>query len=224
MRVVEDFPDDVVNNRKLLLPIFWAAKNSKEKYDEKIFQDILYINGHKYTVDNLRELPVQLLPENVATVTKGNITGFYTVQSPLSNYHPCEYKLNNNNFTTSEQGYYTDKALHFGDKKTADAILVAKTPGKAKYLGKNIKNYVKEEWNKVKDSYMMANVKAKFQQNENLKAFLLNTGNTILAEASGDKFWATGYRLRDWQLWDQNLWVGKNALGVMLQNVREQLG
>ena len=60
---------------------------------------------------------------------------------------------------------------------------------------------------------MRVAVRAKFEQHEELAAKLLSTGNSKLIEkTSGDYYWGCGTN-----------GTGKNMLGVILMQVREEL-
>ena len=69
-------------------------------------------------------------------------------------------------------------------------------------------------------------LKAKFEQNQDLKTFLLNTKNMMLVEASPhDKFWGVGMSMRNKNIWKKKSWLGysKNQLGILLMELRSNL-
>lgn len=67
-------------------------------------------------------------------------------------------------------------------------------------------------------------VKAKFAQNKGILKTLLNTGNALLAECSPyDKKWGIGIDINDPQRLVIANWRGKNLLGRILMEVREEL-
>ncbi len=64
----------------------------------------------------------------------------------------------------------------------------------------------------------------KFEQNEDLKQKLLDTGDAFLVEcARTDKIWACGIRLDDDKRFDAANWDGENILGFALMEVRRRL-
>jgi hypothetical protein len=65
--------------------------------------DKLILNKQQYTISNLNNLTPQLQPKTIFTPTKGNITAFYTKNSPLSNDYPCSFNSNNRNYNCVEQ-------------------------------------------------------------------------------------------------------------------------
>lgn len=88
----------------------------------------------------------------------------------------------------------------------------------AKKAGRKVA--LREDWEEVKFEYMYRICKAKFTQNEDLKAMLLATNDEYLEEGT------TG--------WHDNIWgncecpkckniVGQNHLGKILMKIREEL-
>ena len=66
--------------------------------------------------------------------------------------------------------------------------------------------------------------KVKFETDPVAKQFLLDTGNTTLAEAGPDTTWGTGVKLNDDNVCCLDKCPGKNELGKILQQIRGELG
>ena len=83
----------------------------------------------------------------------------------------------------------------------------------AKRKGRHVQ--LRPDWEDVKLSIMEEVVRAKFTQNEDLKALLLATGDSVLEEGNTwhDIFWGVDARTRK----------GENHLGRILMQVREEL-
>ena len=65
---------------------------------------------------------------------------------------------------------------------------------------------------------------AKFEQNEKLARFLLDTGTDIIVEANKyDSLCSVGLSLFDKNVWDTTKWHGKNEMGKALMRVRDKL-
>ena len=65
---------------------------------------------------------------------------------------------------------------------------------------------------------------AKFSQNEELKNFILNTGEKVLVEASPyDDIWGVKRKMDDPDIMDPNKWAGENLLGFVLMETRDIL-
>src|SRR5688572_23848615 len=63
-----------------------------------------------------------------------------------------------------------------------------------------------------------------FGQDEKLKGILFETAGTTLVEASpADAIWGIGLAAEDPRAKDRNEWLGKNQLGQVLTEVREEL-
>ncbi len=64
----------------------------------------------------------------------------------------------------------------------------------------------------------------KFQQNPQIKAFLLATGDTKIIEPnSNDKRWGVGIGIRSPNIFKPHNWVGENWIRAFLEKVRDTL-
>ena len=186
--------------------------------------DKLLLNGRLYTTSEIPTLPSELQPQYASTVTKENITGFFSENSPLSNHHKSDFSIDGLTFTSNEQYFMYSKASHFQDTVTAQDILNTQNPKRAKFLGKQVKNFRLCAWRLVCDEYMRKGLKEKFGQNKHLGEFLLKTGSTSLAEANPhDDYWGVGLSLKDDRIWRKNEWKGRNTLGSLLEETRNSL-
>ncbi len=87
--------------RQMLRPIMMKAKTAKKEAFLNI--DTLIIDGKPYSVDNLNTLPAGLSPIEVATPNIGDtIIAFYGKQSPLSNFHPAKFNVQEMDFDDNE--------------------------------------------------------------------------------------------------------------------------
>jgi hypothetical protein len=93
-----------------------------------------------------------------------------------------------------------------------------------KQLGKEVKNFNTDRWNKVCFSIVYKGNYAKFTQHDDLKRELLSTGNTILVEASSyDQIWGIGKGEREDGVEDAINWKGSNLLGFAITTVKQEL-
>ena len=142
----------------------------------------------------------------------------------LSNWYPSDFTVNGINFSSMEQYMMYQKALRFGDTKIADKILATDDVAKIKKLGREVQGYDDSVWNGVRQIIVYEGLTAKFSQNEDLKAKLLETEDVILAEcAVRDKIWGIGLSMTDEKRFDKDKWKGQNLLGYALMVVREHL-
>ena len=63
---------------------------------------------------------------------------------------------------------------------------------------------------------------AKFNQNADIKAKLVATGNNRLVEATRDAHWGAGAPIHSEEI-SRGSWNGNNRLGLCLEEVRKQL-
>jgi ribA/ribD-fused uncharacterized protein len=150
---------------------------------------------------------------------KGNIT-----KSCFSQWWMSEFKIGIDTYCCMEQYMMAEKARLFGDKKIEKEIMECKDPMKIKKLGRKILNFHEEIWNKVKYSIVLNGNYNKFIQNDDLREFLISTGDNILVEASPyDKIWGIGMFSNDKSINNPLLWKGQNLLGFALMEVRDEL-
>jgi ribA/ribD-fused uncharacterized protein len=128
----------------------------------------------------------------------------------FSNFAHTPFRLNVQTWPTVEHYFQAQK---FPDTDYEEAIRKAKTPAKAKAMGRSRKYRLRRDWESVKDGIMREAVLAKFTQHDDLRAILLGTGDAILVENSPtDDYWGCGAH-----------GGGRNKLGKILMSVREQL-
>lgn len=114
------------------------------------------------------------------------------------------------------------KATFFKDYDIANQILKAKTPKEAKKLGRKIKNFEEEAWKEVREEKMEQIIKAKFDQNPELKSLLLSSefdGKTFVEASPYDRIWGIGFA-EDFAMANLNNW-GLNLLGNIITQYRE---
>ena len=147
----------------------------------------------------------------------------FFLKGPLSQWYLSNFVENGILFNCCEQYMMYYKAVLFEDLEIADKILKAKTPSEQKRLGRLVKNFNEEKWNRYKEHVVYRGNYLKFSQNEDLKQTLKATGIFILVEANGkDNIWGIGMYNDDPNILKEELW-GQNLLGKALMKVREQL-
>ena len=196
--VNEEYPIQIKKARDRLRPVFWMIK-SKPKYKDKckLQGDKLVVNGVKYTVDTLENLPLELATYQAAEKRDDTALVFHSKWSPYSNFHPSIFLVDGVLFKSAEHYIQYQKSLFFGDSIMANQIPKSQTPIEAKRLSYNIANFNVQRWMKEEYELCAKGIREKFIQNTPLLEILKNTGSLILAEASKDKTWGTGIPLRD---------------------------
>jgi ribA/ribD-fused uncharacterized protein len=223
--VTQDFPVEIQQRRRTLIPILNAAKTLDEyKAKSYIYNDKLVINGTTYTSDNLSTLPAELDPSKIATPTKSGYTFFWGRQSPLSNHYPCEFIINDTTYNCTEQYYMHQKASFARDFSIARDILASRDPVEQLKLGRRLVMQPddKDKWLTSSNEVMARGLSAKFDQNPSLHDFLVATGDTELVEASPhDTYWGIGLSIRSPLITDKASWKGKNKLGNLMVHLRD---
>lgn len=142
----------------------------------------------------------------------------------LSNWYPSKFTVNDVDFSSMEQYMMYKKAVCFGDKNMADKILATDDVAEIKAFGRLVANYNESYWNGVRQIVVFEGLTAKFSQDEDLKAKLKATDNSILAEcAVKDRIWGIGLSMNDQDRLKIDKWKGQNLLGYALMMVRERL-
>lgn len=124
----------------------------------------------------------------------------------LSNFYPVELKFDGITYQSAEAAYQAQKVAY--DNRYLFSTLSAK---EAKKLGESVA--IQTDWSeKHRIEVMYQIVKAKFQQNQELKVMLLKTDPCEMVELNywHDTFWGK----------DCVTGIGKNILGLLLQLIQ----
>jgi N-glycosidase YbiA len=137
----------------------------------------------------------------------GKIDSFQNENRFLSNFYPSVISWEGMIYPTVEHAYQASKTHVKAEKIKIAGIHF---PGAAKRAGRNLT--IRPDWEDVKVEIMAELVDFKFRFSD-LREKLLETGDALLVEGNqhGDKFWGVCDG------------VGKNQLGIILMNLREEL-
>ncbi|MCY9225939.1 NADAR family protein [Bacillus haynesii] len=125
----------------------------------------------------------------------------------LSNFYSAPVIYQGITYQNNEAAFQamkvTDKSIHLE--------FSGLPPNLAKRKGRRVK--LRSDWEEVKETFMYEIVKAKFEQNDQLKNRLLQTGESTLIEGNtwGDIVWGVCNG------------IGENKLGKILMRVRNEL-
>lgn len=149
---------------------------------------------------------------------------FWGNESPFSNWHKIDFEVDGIHFNCSEQYMMYHKALLFDDVEIASQILQTKSQGKQKALGREVHNFDAQVWEDNCKRIVYNACRNKFLQNENILKYLLKTKGKTLVEASPvDAIWGIGLAENDPRALDRHQWRGKNWLGEVLTQLRDDL-
>ena len=128
----------------------------------------------------------------------------------FSNFAPYPIKLKGKVWPTSEHYFQAQK---FAGTSHETAIRKARKPALAARKGRDRKQRLRRDWERVKDNVMRDALRAKFTQHADLRALLLGTGDALLVEHTvRDRYWGDG-----------GDGSGKNMLGRILMQIRDEL-
>lgn len=145
-------------------------------------------------------------------------------KSCFSQWYCSPFTVDGKKFATAEHYMMYGKAALFSDLDAMEKALNAKEPGEVKAIGRAVKGFNQSIWDENKFALVIAANRAKFSCNDDLKHFLLNTGDRVIVEASPiDRIWGIGLAEGDDDALNPNLWKGENLLGFALMYVRHEL-
>ena len=138
---------------------------------------------------------------------------FYKVHDDygfMSNFAPYPFSDGNKIWPTSEHYFQAQKFLI---PEIQEKIRQIASPMDAALEGRNRQNPLRPDWEEIKDEVMLQALRMKFSQNPEIAKELLATGDAIIIEHTrNDAYWADG-----------GDGSGKNKLGLLLMQVREEL-
>ncbi len=144
--------------------------------------------------------------------------------SCLSQWWECEFVVDDILYKSAEHWMMAEKARLFQDEEILEKIINSKSPVEAKKLGRQVRNFDVKKWSKSSYKIVKKGNHFKFEQNLDLKTFLLNTQNRVLVEASPyDKIWGIGLSRDDRKAQYPDQWQGLNLLGFALMEVRDEM-
>jgi hypothetical protein len=229
LKCQEDFPAEILERRKILLPTFHAIRTfninaeDDDKIDVALVIDRLYVGNRLFNIHNIHQVRSPYKPEELAMREIDNTIFFFGNACPYSNHHKCGFHVDGNNFMCMEQFMFAKKAEKAKDRISFDKIMASSDPVEQKRLGANIQGMTDHEWESIAFDLMKPGIYAKFSQNNYLRARLLATEDKLLAECSrSDGWWGISMSLSDPDL-GKKRFQGLNRLGDLLMFTRTEL-
>lgn len=128
----------------------------------------------------------------------------------MSNFYVAQINLKGKDWKTTEHYFQAQK---FAGTKWETKVRNTGRAAEAAKMGRRKDLPLRRDWESVKDSIMKEALIAKFNQHNDLKSKLLSTGDAKLIEhTENDSYWADGGN-----------GSGKNMLGILLMEIREEL-
>ena len=150
--------------------------------------------------------------------------GAKNLNGEFSNHFMADFEIFGHVYCCVEQYMMAQKALIFKDYKRLNEILNSKNPVEMRNIGREVAGFDSQRWDRVKVKVVKNAVRAKFSQNEALKAKLLATGKKMLVESNpNDRVWGIGFTKSDKMVMEKFEKWGENLLGKILSEVRDEL-
>ena len=132
----------------------------------------------------------------------------------FSNLYPRPIVFEDREFPTAEHAYQAGKARREDVRKW---ILSAPTPALVAMAAHGLYTWdIVSDWSEIKFRRMRAVLRAKFSQHDDFRRILLSTGDARLVETARNAN-------RVSRTWGEVNGKGRNMLGVLLMDVREEL-
>lgn len=146
---------------------------------------------------------------------------------PLSNFAPIKegIKFDGFRFPTSEHVFMYIKAKTFNDNEIAEKIKSTPDPKTAKKLGRKVRGFNEEVWEKHRVNAMKTAVQLKFNASPEFRNELLKEKyrNKTFVEASPyDCIWGIGMSMEDPNVNNEHEWRGLNLLGNILTELNQK--
>ena len=176
----------------------------------------------KYTIKSIQNTgkPVKYLffwghrPSKNGEITK----------SSFSQWWEIDFVMDGITYKSAEHYMMAEKARLFKDTEILEKVIACKSPAAAKKLGRQVKNFNPTIWENNRFDIVKTANYHKFNQNKDLKTFLLQTKKRVLVEASPvDTIWGIGLAADNEQAQNPKKWKGLNLLGFALMEVRDEL-
>lgn len=214
----EDLPKPIKVAQRSLYQAFKKAKSMPGTFGSVQLKGTkLIIDGKAYGETDMEALPPALHPSNMATLQSDRVVLFFGRASPLSNHHPSAFQLEGHHFSSMEQFLAWKRARVSGKKAPINRALASTNPVICKGILNELRDDNTDKWDEILHEVVMNGLTAKFQQNQELAQFLIDTHPKTLGEASLNKRWGIGLPLNSPDVLDTSKWAEEgNLLGKKL--------
>lgn len=139
----------------------------------------------------------------------------------FSQFYPSKFIVDGYKYSCAEQYMMAQKAKLMGDRTSFSKIMNEQNPIKIKSLGRRIKPWNQDKWEKNRFKIVLDGNMHKFTQNPRLAKKLEATGTRTIAEAAPKDFiWGIGISFK--HATQGKPWKGMNLLGKVLMKVRKK--
>ena len=127
---------------------------------------------------------------------------------------------------TSEHLFMLFKAQFFDDEDSVQKILTAPTPKDAKAIGRRVRNFNSEKWDRISDTEMSRALAIRYEQDSKFAKMLTDNkyrGKTFVEASPYDTIWGIGLDENDPDIENPDKWQGQNKLGKCLTALRDKV-
>ena len=140
----------------------------------------------------------------------------------FSQEYPCKFQVNGYKYKSAQQYMFAQKAKLMGDRTTFGKIMNEKNPARIRSLGRRVKPWNEDKWEKHRFKIILDANMHKFTQNPRLAKKLKGTGKRTIAQASQRDF-ILGIGIPIKEAISGKPWRGLNMLGKVLMKVRKKI-
>ena len=215
--VVDDVSPEIQEKTKELRAVSAFARS--KGIDAKMKGQKIVVDGKAYTYEEMSDLPHNLSIQAAKLVEVEDGVAFQGKHAFLSNHHPCDIKIGDKYFNTSEKAYQHTRAVECDSGGVAHQIYKQTDLKEIIRLSKMIKDT--PEW-KAKEVPTMAKIlRFKFDQNQHLKDKLCQIKGHMY-EATAHPVYGCGFSLAQHDQIRQNNTTAGNKLGEELDKLRDE--
>lgn len=145
-------------------------------------------------------------------------------KSCFSQWFPRAFVIDGVEYESAEHWMMAEKARLFRDDEALAGVLSSTSPAEAKAWGRKVKGFDAGAWSAACSEAVVRGNVAKFSADDDLRTFLLGTGESVIVEASPrDRIWGIGMGASNPDARIPSRWRGKNLLGFALMEARSRI-
>lgn len=213
--------DDMMAERTVQ-QIYTLAKTNPKVTSAKMRGKSIEINGVLYREYELGKIEIDGISPSEAAIREFDWgTCFQGHNAPLSNFYRCKIrnKMGNKTFSSAEQYYCSVMANYHEQFETQRLIEATENPYAIKAIAKRIRRT--PEWYARSEKVLADIVRAKFDQNPELKKKLLAYKGAAFRECTKCPYWGAGIFLSQATNTQPDAKGYKNNMGKILENIRD---
>jgi len=125
-------------------------------------------------------------------IKAGGVMFYKGRDCPSSHFFMRDFKAAGKTYNSVEQYFTAMKTACCGDHKLSDEIMNMTDPRQMKGAARSFKQYNDKKWKSLRHQVMEYGNQCKFDQNPDLREFLVGTYPQVLAEGVDDDYWGAG--------------------------------